>query len=137
MQRNSGKPARHVALAFPTHFAHLPAVVRGISDYARAHGNWVFTTSGESFNLPIRALKQWRGDGVIALLQNAADAAAARRLKVPVVTFVGLVPKPGVPRVMVDQAAIGRVAADHLISRGFRRFSFYGLKEIGYSVDRG
>src|SRR4051812_20193948 len=108
MPRHVRKPARHVALAFPTHFAHLPAVVAGIADYARAHGNWVFTTSGESFNLPLRVLSKWRGDGVIAILQNTADAAAARRLQIPVVTFVGLVKNPGVPRVMVDQEAIGR-----------------------------
>ena len=37
-----------------------------------------------------------------------SDAVVARRLKIPVVTFVGLVQNPGVPRVMVDQAAIGR-----------------------------
>lgn len=136
MGQPNRKSSRHVALAFPTHFAHLPAIVRGIADYARAHGSWVFTTSGESFNLPIQALSKWRGDGVVALLQNARDAAAARRLKVPVVTFVGLVQNPGVPRVMVDQAAIGRLAAEHLIARGFQRFAFYGLKDVGYSVIR-
>src|SRR5436309_11283409 len=90
-RRSKQRPSRHVALAFPTRFAHLPLLVRGITDYARAHGRWVFTTSGESFDLPVQSLKNWRGDGVIAVLQREADAAAARRLRVPVVTFVGTV----------------------------------------------
>lgn len=134
--RTRRRRLRRVALAFPTHFAHLPAVVRGIARYAQQHGNWLLTTSGEAFDLPVQSLARWHGDGIISYLQSDADAAAARRLHVPVVTFVGLVRQPGVPRVMMDHAAIGRLAADHLLGRGFRHFAFYGLEGLGYSADR-
>lgn len=137
MRNKSQKSAaRRVALAFPTRLAHLHSIVRGVVDFAQQHGNWVFTTSGEAHDLSVRTIKRWRGDGVITVLDNEADARAARRLKVPVVTFVGIVRKPGIPRVMMDQPAIGRLAADHLVARGFRRFAFYGVEATGYSMDR-
>jgi LacI family transcriptional regulator len=131
--------ARRVALAFPTRLGHLHSVVRGIMDYAQENGNWIFTTSGEAHDLSVRALHRWHGDGVITLLDTEAEARAARKLKlkVPVVTFVGTLRKPGIPRVMRDQRAIGRLAAEHLLARGFRNFGFYGVKEVGYSIDRG
>ena len=134
----AAKPAaRRVALAFPTRLGHLHSIVRGIMDYAQQHGNWIFTTSGEAHDLSVRALNRWRGNGVITLLDTEAEARAARRLKVPVVTFVGTLRKPGIPRVMRDQPAIGRLAAEHLLARGFRNFGYYGVKEVVYSIDRG
>nr|WP_261361668.1 substrate-binding domain-containing protein [Aeoliella straminimaris] len=37
---------------------------------------------------------------------------------------------------MVDNYAIGELAADHLFARGFREFGFFGLEEIQYSRTR-
>jgi LacI family transcriptional regulator len=127
---------RRVALAFPVRLAHLHTVVQGIADYAHEHGNWVFTTSGEANDLSIRSLRRWQGDGIITSFGTELEARAARRLKIPVVTFVALVKNPGIPRVMMDQAAIGRLAAEHLLSRGFRHFGFYGVEGAGYSIAR-
>jgi LacI family transcriptional regulator len=43
---------------------------------------------------------------------------------------------PGIPRIMMDQAAIGRLAAEHLLSRGYKSFAFYGVEEAYYSTAR-
>jgi LacI family transcriptional regulator len=94
------------------------------------------TTGAEFFGLPVQHLLGWTGDGVIAVLATPEDVAAARRLKVPIVTMFGMVRSPEVPRVMVDQDEIARLAAEHLVSRGFRRFAFYGLEGPAYSADR-
>lgn len=130
------KPARRVALAFPSRNAHLAAIVQGIAEYAREHGNWAFTTSGESFDLPLQTLMQWHGDGVVAGIASAADAAAARQLRIPIVNFVLFSPIPGVPAVVVDHDAIGQLAAEHLLSRGYRQFAFYGFRGVLYSQRR-
>lgn len=133
---NSKSTPRRVALAFPIRMAHMHSIVRGVLEYAQQHGNWLFTHSGEAHDLSVRTIKRWRGDGVIAVLDNEADARAARRLRIPVVTFVGVVPRPGIPRVMMDQFAIGRLAAEHLMARGFRNFAFYGVEGMSYSDHR-
>lgn len=135
-----GRPShqvRHIALAFPTGLAHLHPVVQGITDYAREHGSWLFTTSPESVTMPVQSLAGWQGDGVIAVLLNAADCQAARQLKLPLVTFSGALRNPGVPRVMVNHRAVGRVAAEHLHACGFSRFAYYGLRQVVYAQERG
>jgi LacI family transcriptional regulator len=37
----------------------------------------------------------------------------------------------------VDNAAVGALAAEHLLGRGYERFAFYGLEEVAYSRERG
>ena len=37
---------------------------------------------------------------------------------------------------MTDQYATGKMAAEHLLQRGFPRLAYYGLKELGYSQER-
>ncbi|HEX7009502.1 MAG TPA: DNA-binding transcriptional regulator [Phycisphaeraceae bacterium] len=129
--------ARHVALAVPMGVAHLQPLVRGITDFARSHGRWIFTTSPETVTLSVQSLRGWRGDGVIAVLLNQADVRAARRLGMPVVTISGALRHPGFPRIMVDHGAVGRMAAEHLLACGFRRFGYYGLRSVAYAQDRG
>ncbi len=135
-QPPNGK-TRHIALAFPVGLAHLHPVVQGIADYARSHGPWLFTTSPEAVTMPLQSLAGWQGNGIIAVLLNSADREAAKRLDVPVVTFSGAMKNPGVPRVMVNNKAVGRLAADHLLACGFSRFAYYGLRQAIYARDRG
>lgn len=130
-------PSRHVALAFPLGLAHLTPLLRGITDYARANGPWLFTSNPESVTMPIQTLRGWRGDGVIAVLATPADAKVAAQLPMPVVTFAGALKDPGVPRVMVNNPLVGRHAAEHLLACGFPRFAYYGLHNVRYSYDRG
>ncbi len=130
------QPARRVALAFPGLFAHFHTVARGIMAYARENVNWTFTTSGEAHDLPLRAMKRWSGDGIICIPKCDQDAKFARELKIPAVTFLGYMENPGIPRVMMNQAAIGKLAAEHLLSRGYKHFAFYGVEEAYYSSVR-
>jgi LacI family transcriptional regulator len=111
-------------------------IVRGISDYAREKGNWVLHANPEMFNLTLRELTSWPGDGLIATLRTPADVAAAKALKMPVINLAGALRHSGVPRVMVDQTAMGRLAADHLIACGLSRFAYFGERETWYSQQR-
>lgn len=127
-------------MAFPIAPAHLFAVTRGVTDYASHHGQWLLTTHGESANLPIQRLRGWKGDGIIAILTSDADVRAARRFwkqGMPVVTFSATLPRPGVPRVRTDSLAIGQLAAEHLLKKGYEHFGLYGLQAVAYSTDRG
>jgi len=53
-----------------------------------------------------------------------------------VVCISGNVRDCGLPRVMVDQHAVGRLAAEHLLNLGLRRLAFYGLHGPWYSRER-
>ena len=127
---------KHVAVAFRGGVAHLARLLHGITDYAKRRGDWTLTFSPESMFIPMRNLKGWPGHGVLALLQTEADARDARALRIPVVNLSGALGKTGLPRVVVDYRRIGRLAAEHLLDRGFQRFGFYGLTDRWHSHQR-
>ena len=115
---------------------------QGVADYSREHESWDFTTSpptmaeAEEVALTPYSLKGWAGQGAIAVINDAAEARAARRLGFPVVCVNGNVRNPGLPRVMPDYYAGGVMAAEHLLDRGSQRLAYFGLKGPWYSAER-
>jgi LacI family transcriptional regulator len=124
---------KRVAFGFPTALAFLDRVSRGILDYARQHGNWTLTRVPEMISPSVGWLRHWPGDGAFALVENAVDARVARGLPFPVVNLSGDLSDLGVPTVTVDYAATGRLAAEHLLERHFRRFGFNGTRGLWFS----
>ncbi|MCC6124063.1 MAG: DNA-binding transcriptional regulator [Pirellulales bacterium] len=107
--------------------------LHGISKFAREQKSWVLQINPEMHTLGLRHLERWPGDGVIASLNTPKDAAAAKFISQPMVNLSGAIRDTGVPRVMVDQAAMGRLAAEHLMTCGLSHFAYYGEKNIWYS----
>ena len=68
---------------------------------------------------------------------DARPGACARELEIPLVNLATTLPDAGLPRVSVDHKAIGRLAADHLLDCGLRRFAYWGLSDVWYSHLRG
>ncbi|MBN1588357.1 MAG: helix-turn-helix domain-containing protein [Pirellulales bacterium] len=136
----STQAPRHVALALTLAVPFQARVVRGIIDYAAEHGGWTFSanpvTAGgfaETVSMPMAGLRGWSGDGVIAIITTDEEAQKARDLDVPVVNIAGTLRDAGLPRVMVDQKAIGRLAARHLLECGLRQFAYLGFREPWFS----
>ncbi|MBN1910059.1 MAG: DNA-binding transcriptional regulator [Pirellulales bacterium] len=125
----------HVALMFPPRITHFERSTEGIADFARQHGGWALLTRPDT-SASLASLEGWNGDGVIALIDTEAEAQAARRLKVPVVNLSGALRESGIPRVTVDNEAVGRLAAEHLLDCGYRRFAFYGTENLWYVEQR-
>lgn len=122
-----------IALAINVGITHLERVVRGIREYAERHTNWRFLVSPETHYLSPSALEGWGGDGVIALANNQEDFRILESLDCPVVNLSGAFEDPVFPRVRPDYVKIGRMAAWHLLDRGYRRFGFYGMADVWYS----
>lgn len=110
-------------------------ILRGISDYARQR-NWILQINPEMLSLSLRDLAGWPGDGAIGLVRNRAEIAAAGALRVPVVNLAGALRSTSFPRVMVDQQAMGALAAEHLLGCGLENFAYYGEREMWYSQQR-
>ena len=130
------KRAKEIALAFPRG-AHQEELINGVLRYAADHGcTWTYITAPESLALSVLDLHGWRGDGIIAALNTPAEANCVRELSMPIVNISGTLPKTPVPRVSLDSHLVGRMAADHLIERGFQEFAYYGLRSVAYSTVR-
>ncbi|MFT5124200.1 MAG: LacI family transcriptional regulator [Kiritimatiellia bacterium] len=74
-----------------------------------------------------RRSKERPYDGIIARTGTAL-AAAARDASIPVVNVWKNSPVEGLPSVYPDYEAAGAMAAEHLLSRGFRQFGYLGFE---------
>lgn len=130
---------QQVALAMPIAVPWMAKCMDGILEYARKHARWNLLTSPPTLigametTLTVSGLKGWPGDGVLAFINDRKEACDARRLGIPVVSLGGVLRNPSLPRVMVDHYATGRVAAEHLLERGFSRLAYYGIRGPWYA----
>lgn len=133
--RKSGPP--RVALLIETSLASGRDILRGIARFARERGPWSLHYEPRSLeqSLP-RWLRDWEGDGLIARLQNRRLAEQVAAVGVPVVDVLGVAPEAGFPLVHVNDAAIARLAAEHLLERGIRSFGFLGIAGENWSERR-
>jgi LacI family transcriptional regulator len=110
---------------------YYPEMHRGVARFARDHG-WHVTAD---FDDPIPT--HWHGDGVIALLGARHNHwQQLRRLKIPVVDLAESRPNIKLPRVTMDNMAIGRMAAEHFLESGYRHFAVYHRWGLGVSRRR-
>jgi LacI family transcriptional regulator len=75
-------------------------------------------------------------DGVITRVFDTRSVQTFRRLKIPVVG-VACAPQGTIPCVAQDHHAIGILAAEHLLERGFRRFAYCAYHGTDVSILRG
>src|SRR4029077_14097752 len=124
---------REIALAFPRG-AHQEVFIDGVLRYAAEREcNWSYITAPESLSLSVLDLVGWPGDGILAALNTAQEATCAASLSIPVVNISSALLRPPVPRSIVDNRAIGALAAAHLVAKGFQAYAFYGLSDVQYS----
>ncbi len=96
------------------------SIVSGIIKYAREVGNWSFSLDPFASLGPKRFTSGWKGDGIIGTISRPSEAAAADGI--PTVNVAGSARDIALPRVIPDNYQIGRLAAWHLVERGFRQF---------------
>src|SRR5215217_7930943 len=114
---------RHVALIVETSIHYGRQILRGVTRYLRSHQAWsVFLEQRELWTEPPPWLVKWRGDGVICRKTTPELAEMLAKAKVPLIDLNDRCGDVGAPKIESDQPAIGALAADHLLERGFRRF---------------
>lgn len=112
-------------------------LVEGVSSYLRTHGGWsVFLEPGSVHLPPPGWLASWKGDGILSRWTNPEWARLLARRGLPTVDLNDHLGFLGLPRVGSDMEAIGRMAADHLLERGFRNIAFCGYEDAVWSEGR-
>lgn len=117
----------HVALLVETSREYGRGLLQGIAHYVGERGPWsiYFRPMGLG-EPPPPWLKQWRGDGILARIDNRKTANAVLETGLPTVDLRRALPELGLPHVGVANQAIVQLAAEHLLDRGFRHFGFCG-----------
>ncbi len=78
-------------------------------------------------------LAGWKGDGIIARIETPRIARAVVRTGLPAVDLSAARLVPSLPWVETDDEMIARLAAEHLMERGFKRFAFCGDDRFNWS----
>lgn len=99
---------------------YSPAIHRGIARYASQAG-WILDSSMTRHGL---VPKDWRGDGIICSLHWGSDLhEMIERTTLPVINIGGIIGDR--PAVIPDDRAIGKIAADYFMKRGFQNYAYF------------
>ena len=126
---------KRVALVMGLADTYEHGIARGVVRYAKTREHWDLYGYGWMFR-PFDALEVWNGDGIIARVESAADAAGLERLAAPVVDVAGAYPSPSFWAVTNDDEATGRRAGVYLVTCGFPRFAYCGVARTDWSERR-
>lgn len=128
---------REVAVLIETSNAYARGLLQGVVHYIREHRPWSFHLMEQGRgDDPPAWLAGWKGDGIIARIETARIARAVVRTGLPAVDLSAARLVPTLPWVETDDEAIARLAADHLLERGFKRFAYCGDERFNWSVWR-
>jgi len=128
---------RQVALLIETSNAYARGLVQGVVHYIREHRPWSFHLMEQGRgDDPPAWLAGWKGDGIIARIETPRIAAAVVKTGLPAVDLSAARLVPALPWVETDDAQIAKLAAEHLLERGFRHFAFCGVARFNWSVWR-
>jgi len=121
-------------------------LVRGIMRYSRMHGPWVFPwvfyrqdlfyIARGSERAELEHLRKWGPDGIIA--RDSRDIVELASWNIPLFVAVAMEPPDAhCNNIISDNQAISKMAAEHLLERGFRHFGYCGFDDMFWSVQRG
>jgi len=122
--------APQVAVLVSTSTAWGRRLIQGVINYARQHGPWALWCEPSTFHPEIHVPAGWRGHGIIARVATQSMARHISATGLPCVN-ISAIDLEGVsfPRVMPDFRTLARMAAEHLLDRGFQNFAYYGPRQ--------
>jgi len=105
-------------------------LLRGIARYQQQFGPWSVFLRPHGLNEPApKWLKKWKGDGILARINDRRMADTLLETGLPTVDLRGSFPNLGVPFIGVDNRPVAQLGFDHLRDCGVKHFAFCGTPE--------
>lgn len=123
---------RRIALLMGQDAGFHRQVLLGIRAYAIQKQEWLFRDAPPEIGTLV-PLREWKPHGIIAHLVDDRFARAVLRLRKPLVDTGCVLAGLKAPTVDVDHVAVGRLAAEHFLERGYRQYGFFGSGTAYYS----
>ena len=130
---------RAIGLAVDTVGSYGREVIHGVMEFCHRNPHWVIAVEPRLWSYDAEPQPDlWNVDGLIiqAYSQELIDRVRAARLTAINVANMGVAPRP-LPTIVPDDPAIGRMAADYLVSLGFRHFGYCAHGTYEFSTLRG
>ncbi len=119
---------KKVAILIETSRAYGRGLLRGISRFNQERRSWstYFQPQGLG-DAPPPWLQTWRGDGIIARIENQRLAKEVIAANVPTINLRGSLHDLQIPFIGSDNPKVAELGAEHLLERGYRHFGFCGF----------
>lgn len=127
-----------VALLIEMSNAYARGLLRGIVQFVREQQPpWSVQLVEQGRGDPPPAwLSSWKGDGIIARIENHCIARAVTMTGLPAVDVSAARTVPNIPWVETDDHEIARLAFQHFHERGFRNYAYCGDSQFNWSTWR-
>lgn len=127
--------SRRIALLLDQSLGFCRNVIRGIRAYGLHKPHWTFRNGPPEAQI-IPLLREWKTDGIVTELYDIQFSRRLLRLGIPIIDTAYWFPNLKVRVVDVDHHAVGRMAAEYLLSLRLRHFAFFGSATAEYSLER-
>jgi LacI family transcriptional regulator len=132
------KKTPKIILLMDTSRGYEQGLIRGILKYSRLHGPWKFfrivpVVSGGR-KVIFTDLRKWKADGIIMREKDEFIEALSLGLPTIIAPYRNTFKKHS--NIITNDNAVGIMAAEHLLDRGFRNFAFYGVSNWLWSINR-
>jgi LacI family transcriptional regulator len=129
-----GLELKRVAILIETSTTWGAELVAGIAEYARRHGKWSMFVEPRGRYERLRLPRDWQGDGIIARVTHPMLGEDILASKLPAVNVSWIrLRDVAIPQVTADEVAVGKLAAQHFLDRGYRSFAYFGHdSRLGY-----
>ncbi|QDU92812.1 XylR family transcriptional regulator [Lignipirellula cremea] len=119
---------KHVALLIETSREYGRGLLRGVTRFHHENASWSIYFKPQGLGEPPPEwLRSWRGDGILARIDDRRMAERVLSTGLPVVDLRGALADLGVPSIGVDNRSVAKIAFEHLLDRGLRHFAFCGV----------
>src|SRR4030042_5816624 len=111
-------------------------LLHGIARYSRVHGPWRVYRWPGALDSSLPEWKHLKSDG--AIVRDVRVVEGLAHSGIPVIFALhnkdSYAPFPGI---ITESAAIGCMAAEHFLDRGFQHFAYCGFDDFAWSRGRG
>jgi LacI family transcriptional regulator len=133
IQRVEGmRGPRRIALLMSQDAGFHRQTLLGIRAYAGHAKRWLFHNAPPT-PTSFRPLAEWNPHGIIAHFDDEKLARKILELGKPTIDTACVLCGLGIPTVDVDHAAVGRMAGEHFLARGYRYFGYFGSGRAHYA----
>lgn len=134
-----GETRRRVGIVLPNGPAYFARIFMGIGAYCRHRHNWTLVEwPSVKFDMrnAVRSIREQRADGVIGMASGTWQAMVRAGKLAFVNAEYNRKKFPNLPRVGVDEAAVGRLASEHFRKRGLRHVAAVAQYQSLPSMER-
>ena len=130
---------KRVALLLESDMAFDRGIARGVGKFLRSNTGWIILMD-PIMEVSLENIRHWKPDGIITSIRLPAIEEIAKIEDIPMVGFGSYSRATDshfkFPIVSSNQRAIGKIAAQHFMNNGMRRFAFCGGDEQAEWCDK-